>query len=89
MDKKEIQNLKFKLGELQKQKIKIEQIGFLTTKFTISELSYKIEDDILSLEDKKEDTQIELNLNQAYKIEISKEYILLYLDNDIKVKVIK
>lgn len=89
MDKEKIQRLKLNLERINHQPVKIEQIGFINSNFTIYKLKYKITYDILLLQCEKENIQVSINLNQVYKSEITNEYIYFFLDNDIEIKIIK
>lgn len=63
--------------------------GFLKSKFFISGLKYKLEYDILKLNDKDKNIYLSINLNQVYKCEILENGLEMYLDNDITVKLIE
>lgn len=89
MEKREMQSLQSSLEKLEEQQVKIEQTGFINCKFTIHKFAYEIAYDILLLQCQKGNIRMSLNLNQVYKSETTNEYILLYLDNDIKIKIIK
>lgn len=77
---KVIQNLKGKT-------INIRQEGFLETQFIIKDLKYNVIDDILKIEENREENFISMNLNQIYNMEQTKEKIILYLDNDTIIKI--
>ena len=70
------------IDKLKEKKIKIEQKGFLKSKFFIDELSYEVEDDILELKDEDSEIYIKININQIYKVEDTNNKVSLYLDND-------
>lgn len=73
------------LNELKRKdgkKIVICQTGFISTKFLVNCLSYKMEYDILTVQDEKEGVYLTINLNQVYKYEIRDSKIKIYLDND-------
>lgn len=77
---KVIQNLKGKT-------INIRQEGFLETQFIIKDLKYNVIDDILKIEENREENFISMNLNQIYNMEQTEEKIILYLDNDTIIKI--
>ena len=47
---------------------------------------YKIQNDTLNLRDEAKEVYISLNLNQVYQIEIGKNNIILFLDNDTEIQ---
>ena len=53
----------------------------------MDKLMYKIQDDILNLRDEVKEVYLSLNLNQVYKIEISENKIILFLDNDTEIEI--
>ena len=73
-----INDLKKKDGK----RIDICQTGFISTKFLVNCLSYKIDIDTLTIEDEKEGVYLSINLNQVYKYEIKDNKTKIYLDND-------
>lgn len=73
------------LNELKRKngkRIVICQTGFISTKFLVNCLNYKIEIDTLTIKDEKEGVYLTINLNQVYKYEIKDNKIKIYLDND-------
>ena len=73
------------LNELKRKngkRIVICQTGFISTKFLVNCLSYKIEIDTLTINDETEGVYLRINLNQVYKYEIKDNKIKIYLDND-------
>lgn len=64
------------------KRIVICQTGFISTKFLVNCLSYKIDIDTLTIEDEKEGVYLSINLNQVYKYEIKDNKTKIYLDND-------
>lgn len=73
------------LNELKRKngkRIVICQTGFISTKFLVNCLNYKIEIDTLIIKDEKEGVYLTINLNQVYKYEIKDNKIKIYLDND-------
>lgn len=73
------------LNELKRKdgkRIVIFQTGFISTKFLVNSLNYKIEYDTLTIKDEKEEVYLCINLNQVYKYEIQDNKIKVYLDND-------
>ena len=75
-------NLKEKLDKFIGKNVIITQDGFLKNKYSIHRLRYFIEYDILNITDEEKKNYLKVNLNQIYKIEINKNDIKLYLDND-------
>ena len=63
----------------------IKQTGFISSRFYIKSLIYKIELDTLTLKDEKEEIYVTINVNQVYKVETSKNSIQIYLDNDTQI----
>ena len=57
--------------------------------FQIKNLEYEIENDILKIKDSGEKIYITINLNQIYNLELIKNTIAIYLDNDIVLRIIK
>ena len=49
-------------------------------------MMYKIQSDILNLRDMTKEVYLSLNLNQVYQIEIGKNNIILFLDNDTEIQ---
>ena len=73
------------LNELKRKdgkRIIICQTGFISTKFLVNCLNYRIEYDTLTIQDEKEGVYLSINLNQVYKYEIKDSKIKIYLDND-------
>ena len=75
-------SLEEKLKELEGKCVTITQDGFLKNKYSIHNLKYFIEYEILNITDEESRNYLKINLNQIYKIEISEKDIKLYLDND-------
>lgn len=75
------------INELEEKRIKIEQKGFLKSRFFIDELKYKIEDDILELTDEDSGIFLKINTNQIYKIEEDNNKVSLHLDNDTLIEI--
>ena len=75
-----IQNLKGKT-------INIRQEGFLETQFSVKDIIYDVIDDILKIEGNNEDNFIALNLNLVYKMDQTKDEIVLFIDNDTVIKI--
>lgn len=76
------------IERLKEKKIRIEQKGFLKSRFFIDELNHEIEDDILELKDEDSEVYIKINLNQIYKIEEKNNKVSLYLDNDTWLEIV-
>ena len=55
--------------------------------FFMSQLMYKIQDDILNLRDESKEVYLSLNLNQVYQVEISENKIILFMDNDTEIEI--
>ena len=75
-------SLEEKLNEFVGKSLTITQDGFLKNKYSINNLNYFIEYEILNITDEKSKNYLMINLNQIYKIEINEKDIKLYLDND-------
>ena len=75
-------------SKFRERKIRIEQKGFLKSRFFIDELNYSIEDDILELTDEDSEIYIKINTNQIYKIDGDNNKVSLYLDNDTMVEIV-
>lgn len=75
-------------SKFRERKIRIEQKGFLKSRFFIDELNYSIEDDILELTDEDSEIYIKINTNQIYKIDGDNNKVSLYLDNDTLVEIV-
>lgn len=86
MEFEEEENILNKLKTFDKKDIVICQTGFINSRFTINCLKYKVEYDILKLEDKYKVKYITINLNQIYKYEIKDKKIVMNLDNDIVIE---
>ena len=75
-------------SKFRERKIRIEQKGFLKSRFFIDELNYSIEDDILEITDEDSEIYIKINTNQIYKIDGDNNKVSLYLDNDTMVEIV-
>ncbi len=75
-------NILNELKIFDEKNIVICQTGFINSRFTINCLKYKVEYDILKLEDTEKEQYITINLNQIYKYEIKDKKIVINLDND-------
>lgn len=75
-------NLEEKLNEFIGKNVIITQNGFLKNKYSIHQLKYLIEYEILNITDEESQNYLKINLNQIYKIEIDEKDIKLFLDND-------
>ena len=75
-------SLEEKLNEFVGKSLTITQDGFLKNKYSINNLNYFIEYEILNITDEESKNYLMINLNQLYKIEINEKDIKLYLDND-------
>ena len=87
MNKKMIVKIEECLENLRDKPIKISQTGFLINQFFIDKLMYKIQNDILNLRDEVKEVYLSVNLNQVFKIEISENKIILFLDNDLEIQI--
>ena len=67
--------------------LEINITGFISSKFFIEEFEYNIQNDILNIKEKNKDVFLEINLNQVYQIEEIENYIKIYIDNDIVIKI--
>ena len=87
MDKHMIDKIEKCLENLRDKKVQIQQLGFITSQFCIDELMFIVQNDIINMRDKQKDKYISINLNQAYQIEIGKNKLKIYLDNDIEIRI--
>ena len=74
------------LDKLQQKPVTIQQDGFLINQFFMEKMMYKIQSDILNLRDRTKEVYLSLNLNQVYQIDIGKNNIVLFLDNDTEIQ---
>ncbi len=70
-----------------KKYVRINQTGFIMSQNFINMPICIIHDDILNLRDEKRHEFISINLNQVYKLEIRRNKLILFLDNDIELKI--
>lgn len=77
-----MQNIEEKIKEFVGNHVIIIQGGFLESKYSIENLNYFIEDEILNITDEKSDNYVKINLNQIYKTESREKELKLFLDND-------
>lgn len=82
------ENILNELKKINPREIIICQTGFINSRFKIDCLKYKVEHDILKLEDTDKEQYITINLNQIYKYEIKDKKIKMYLDNDTAIEVL-
>ena len=87
MNNEMIVKIKKCLDNLKQKPVKIRQNGFLMNQFFMSQLIYKIQDDILNLRDEAKEIYLSLNLNQVYQVEISENKIILFMDNDTEIEI--
>ena len=80
-------NILNELKTIDKKNTVICQNGFINSRFTINCLKYKVEYDILKLEDTEKEQYITINLNQIYKYEIKSKKIVINLDNDTEIEI--
>lgn len=74
------------LEELQEKAVRVSQSGFVMNQFFMEKMMYKIQSDILNLRDRTKEVYLSLNLNQVYQVEIGKNNIVLFLDNDTEIQ---
>ena len=86
MDNNMIVKIKKCLDELEKKTVRVSQNGFIINQFFMEKMIYKIQSDILNLRDMTKEVYLSLNLNQVYQIEIGKNNIILFLDNDTEIQ---
>lgn len=86
MENKVIEKLIKTLEKFNQKNIKINQTGFISNQVFIKKLKYKIEYDVLKIEDIQEEIYVYINLNQVYETQIEDTQILLKLDNDTQIK---
>lgn len=84
---KSIIELQNQLTTFSNKPASIVQGGFLQSQFSISQLHYFVEYEILSVMDEKSENFIKINLNQIYQIETLPEKIILSLDNDTTITI--
>lgn len=82
MQDKMRENLLNELRRKNGKRIVICQTGFISTKFLVNCLNYKVEIDTLTIKDEKQEVYLSINLNQVYKYDIKDNKVKLYLDND-------
>ena len=87
MNNEMIVKIKKCLDNLKQKPVKISQNGFIMNQFFMSQLIYKIQDDILNLRDEVKEVYLSLNLNQVYQVEISENKIVLFMDNDTEIEI--
>ena len=87
MNNEMIAKIKKCLDRLKQKPVKISQNGFIMNQFFMSQLMYKIQDDILNLRDEVKEVYLSLNLNQVYQVEISESKLNLFLDNDTQIEI--
>ena len=86
MDNNMIVKIKKCLDELEKKTVRVSQNGFIMNQFFMEKMIYKIQSDILNLRDMTKEVYLSLNLNQVYQIDIGKNNIVLFLDNDTEIQ---
>ena len=86
MDNNMIVNIEKCLKELEEKTVRVSQNGFIMNQFFMKKMMYKIQSDILNLRDRTKEVYLSLNLNQVYQIEIGKNNINLFLDNDTEIQ---
>ena len=82
MQDKMRENLLNELRRKNGKRIVICQTGFISTKFLVNFLNYKVEIDTLTIKDEEQEVYLSINLNQVYKYDIKDNKVKLYLDND-------
>lgn len=75
------------IEQYKKNNIFVCQDGFIQNKFAIENINFKLENDILMLNSEVSDEFIKININQIYSIEMQSSYILIFMDNDTKIKI--
>ena len=86
MDEKMIVKIEKCLEELQEKAVTVSQNGFIMNQFFIEKMMYKIQSDILNLRDRTKEVYLSLNLNQVYQVDIGKNSMILFLDNDTEIQ---
>ena len=87
MNSEMIAKIEKSLDNLTQKTVKVSQNGFIMNQFFMDKLMYKIQDDILNLRDEVKEIYLSLNLNQVYQVEIYKNKIIMFLDNDTEVEI--
>ena len=82
MQDKMRENILDELRRKNGKRIVICQTGFISTKFLVNCLNYKVEIDTLTIKDEEQEVYLCINLNQVYKYDIKDNKVKLYLDND-------
>ena len=86
MEEKMIVKIEKCLKELEEKTVRVSQNGFIMNQFFMEKMMYKIQSDILNLRDRTKEVYLSLNLNQVYQIDIGKNNIVLFLDNDTEIQ---
>ena len=86
MDNNMIVKIEKCLNELEEKAVRVSQSGFIMNQFFMEKMMYKIQSDILNLRDMTKEVYLSLNLNQVYQIDIGKNNIVLFLDNDTEIQ---
>ena len=86
MDNNMIVKIKKCLDKLEKKTERNNQNGLMRKLYFIEYKKYKIQSDILNLRDMTKEVYLSLNLNQVYQIDIGKNNIVLFLDNDTEIQ---
>lgn len=86
MDDKMIVKIEEYLKKLQDKTVRLSQSGFIVNQFFVEGMMYKIQSDILNLRDNTKEVYLSLNLNQVYQVEIGKNSMVLFLDNDTEIE---
>ena len=86
MENQMIVRIKKYLDKQQQKPLRIQQNGFLINQFFMEKMMYKIQNDTLNLRDETKEVYLSLNLNQVYQIDIGKNNIVLFLDNDTEIQ---
>ena len=87
MNKKMIVKIEEFLENLKGKPIKIKQTGYLINQFFMDKMMYKIQNDILNLRDEINEIYLSINLNQIYQIEIGKNKMMVFFDNDLEIEI--
>ena len=77
--------IKNNLKQMQGKDVIVVQEGFIESKSNIEKAKCNIEEDILNIDDGK--NYIRINLNQIYNMEVNKNGMSLFLDNDTNIKI--
>ena len=80
MENQIIQKIKECLENFKEKAIRINQIGYITNQFYITNLIYKIKCNILTLKDEEREIYLAISLNEVYKVKMNTSKLILFLN---------